>query len=114
MSRGGARVGAGRPAGAATKKTRELADAAALGVTPLEYLLKVMRGEIPNPPPAYLEAAKALLPYMHPRLAPTEQRQQQDDHVPLAERLKAYARQDAIEDSAGKVVEMRKDGTGGR
>jgi len=42
---GGARTGSGRKVGAATKKTREIADnlAADGGITPLEYLLQVMR-----------------------------------------------------------------------
>lgn len=80
--RGGARQGAGRKPGSATTKTREVADkAAAAGITPLEYMLKVMR----TPPKAGLkgsawvsavmlrfEAAKAAAPYMHPRLAAVE------------------------------------------
>lgn len=42
--RGGARKGAGRKAGSATIKTREIANgAAAAGLTPLEYMLEVMR-----------------------------------------------------------------------
>jgi hypothetical protein len=42
--RGGARVGAGRKAGSATKKTREIADkAAGQGITPLEVMLDNMR-----------------------------------------------------------------------
>lgn len=42
--RGGARKGAGRKPGAATKKTREIANKAAeAGVTPLEVMLENMR-----------------------------------------------------------------------
>ena len=42
--RGGARKNAGRKAGAATTKTREIADKAmAEGISPLEYMLQVMR-----------------------------------------------------------------------
>lgn len=80
--RGGARKGAGRKAGAATTKTREIADKAAeSGLTPLEFMLQVMRDE----PRADLEprdalqatamrfeAAKAAAPYVHPRLAAVE------------------------------------------
>ena len=80
--RGGKRVGAGRKKGSATKRTREIADRAAKeGITPLEFMLDVMRNE----PPAGLEpsdelkattlrfeAAKAAAPYMHPRLAAVE------------------------------------------
>ena len=43
---GGARKGAGRKAGSATKRTREIADKAAEnGITPLEFMLDVMRQE---------------------------------------------------------------------
>jgi hypothetical protein len=42
--RGGKRPGAGRPKGAATKRTREIADkAAAEGITPLDVMLSNMR-----------------------------------------------------------------------
>jgi len=80
--RGGARVGAGRKKGAATTKTREIADREMqAGLTPLEYMLQVMRRE---PSPALdakdmlaavvlrFEAAKASAPYMHPRLTAVE------------------------------------------
>ena len=80
--RGGARVGAGRKKGSATQKTREIADRAAEeGITPLEYMLQVMRTE-PNvdmEPRELLqaitlrfEAAKAAAPYIHPRLSAVE------------------------------------------
>ena len=79
---GGARKGAGRKKGAATRKTREIADKAAEeGITPLEFMLQVMRTE-PDPdldPRDLLqactlrfEAAKAAAPYIHPRLAAVE------------------------------------------
>lgn len=80
--RGGARQGAGRKTGAATKKTREIADkAAAGGITPLEFMLNLMREEPPETGDeramqAYVvmrfEAAKAAAPYIHPRLAAIE------------------------------------------
>jgi len=80
--RGGPRQGAGRKAGAATKKTREIADKAAdEGITPLEYMLNVMRAPDIKTDNAELlmeqtamrfEAAKAAAPYMHPRLAAVE------------------------------------------
>jgi hypothetical protein len=72
MARGGSRPGAGRPKGAATRRTREIADAALEeGLTPLEYLLNVMR----NPgldEARRIDAAKAAAPYVHPRLATVE------------------------------------------
>lgn len=82
-ARGGARQGAGRKAGSTTKKTREIAERAMADgdLTPLEYMLKVMRTEpSPEMEPRELmaafmlrfEAAKAAAPYMHPRLAAIE------------------------------------------
>lgn len=68
MARGGARPGSGRKKGGANKKTREVADAAAkAGVTPLEYLLSVMRSGATDV--LRFEAAKAAAPYIHPRLS---------------------------------------------
>ena len=79
---GGARLGSGRKLGSATKKTREIADRAMeSGISPLEYMLQVMRTDIPldfEPREAVaavtlrFEAAKAAAPYMHPRLQAIE------------------------------------------
>lgn len=72
--RGGKRPGAGRKKGSVTKH-RKLAHEATLKavgdeITPLEYLLGVMRND---PDEARrLDAAKAAAPYVHPRLAATE------------------------------------------
>lgn len=76
--RGGKRVGAGRKPGSKTKKTSEMAMKAAIeGVSPLEYMLNVMRQPIPENADALVkmqmvsqrfEAAKAAAPYVHPRL----------------------------------------------
>jgi hypothetical protein len=67
---GGKRQGAGRKPGVATKKTREVAERAATeGITPLEYILSVMRNPA-NEPAQRLDAAKAAAPYIHPRLTP--------------------------------------------
>ncbi len=74
MAHGGKRPGSGRPKGAATKKTREIADtAAAQGITPLEYLLSIVRDESLERPER-VDAAKAAAPYVHPRLATVEQK----------------------------------------
>lgn len=70
--RGGKRPGAGRKRGAITKRTQE-ATAAILagGLTPLEYMLGVMRDET-----AVVDRrddmAKAAAPYVHPKLAAIE------------------------------------------
>lgn len=67
--RGGARAGAGRKKGAATKRTREIADQAiAEGLTPLEYMLGILRDE-GQPQEARYMAAKDAAPYVHPRLS---------------------------------------------
>jgi len=74
MARGGARKGAGRPKGAASKKSQAIA-AIALheGISPLEVMLRAMRdhataGEWGKA--AFI--AKDAAPYVHPRLAAIE------------------------------------------
>lgn len=72
--RGGARKGAGRKAGSATQKTREIADkAAAAGITPLEVMLEAMNafrasGDLEKA----ASFAKDAAPYIHPKLAAIE------------------------------------------
>jgi hypothetical protein len=81
--RGGARKGAGRKPGAITQRTRDIANGIIEdgGVTPLEFMLQIMREEPPegaSPEVFYgtrnrqFEAAKAAAPYVHPRLAAVE------------------------------------------
>ena len=76
--RGGRRSGAGRKKGSLTAKTREIAEKASEeGITPLEYMLKVLRDSSEHEDPKVqvarealrFEAAKAAAPYIHPRLA---------------------------------------------
>ncbi|WP_051952573.1 hypothetical protein [Methylocapsa aurea] len=72
MARGGKRPGAGRRKGSTTTRTREIAERAfEEGVTPLEYMLSVMR-DIGAQPAVRLDAAKYCAPYVHPRLAAIE------------------------------------------
>lgn len=72
MARGGKREGAGRPAGAVTRKTREAAEAAlAEGLTPLEYMLSILRDESQDPERRMWAAEKAA-PYVHAKLASVE------------------------------------------
>ena len=54
-----------------------------------------------------LDAAKAALPYEKPRLVPAEVRPHEQE-ISLADRLKAYAREEEVEASGGKVVAMPK------
>ena len=98
--RGGARKGAGRKAGSATQKTREIADkAAAAGITPLEVMLENMDfahskastllqtiidsgADVPEGFDQFKEllrfrsiaqeCAKDAAPYIHPKLAAIE------------------------------------------
>lgn len=93
-ARGGARKGAGRKEGSATKKTREIADKAAEeGITPLQVMLKAMialydkaealaddeTGKLDGKDVSRLgllvaasNVAKDAAPYIHPRLAAIE------------------------------------------
>lgn len=69
MARGGKRDGAGRPAGAVTKRTREVAEkAASAGLTPLDYMLNVLRDDGAAKEDRMWAAEKAA-PYLHPKLA---------------------------------------------
>jgi hypothetical protein len=62
----------GRQKGVANKRTREIADAAVKeGLTPLEYMLAVLRDEKVDPERRDRMAAAAA-PYIHPRLANVE------------------------------------------
>lgn len=72
MARGGKRAGSGRKRGGKNTKSREIADkAAAQGITPLEYMLSILRD--PHAMPAdRFEAAKSAAPYIHPRLSAVE------------------------------------------
>lgn len=72
--RGGVRRGAGRPKGSPNKASaaREAAIKAS-GLTPLDYLLGVVRDQ-GVPRDARLEAARAAAPYVHPKLATIEHR----------------------------------------
>lgn len=71
MGRGGKRPGAGRPPGLRNKKTMEqVAAVQESGITPLDYMLSVMRAPTGTVEDAVrLDAAKAAAPYVHPRLS---------------------------------------------
>ena len=74
MAHGGKRQGAGRKAGAKTKRTQEIAaKASAEGITPLEVMVGAMREAWErNDKDAAARFAKDAAPYMHPRLAAVE------------------------------------------
>jgi hypothetical protein len=63
---------AGRKKGVPNKATIARQEAiAASGLTPLEYMLSMMRDEA-NEPAVRLDAAKFAAPYVHPKLASTD------------------------------------------
>ena len=98
IQRGGRRAGAGRPQGAATKRTREVANAAAAnGLTPLEYMLRLMRDEKVEQS-VRLDAAKSAAPFVHPRLSATTIRGDANEPLMLglssADELRAKVRGD--------------------
>jgi len=70
--KGGARSGAGRKKGSPNKKTAEVQKAVEeSGITPLDYMLQVMRDAI-NEPKERLSAAIAAAPYVHAKLSSVE------------------------------------------
>lgn len=72
MAHGGARSGAGRKKGAASKSNEEARrKAAESGETPLEYMLRVMRDETAETSRRD-DMAKAAAPYQHAKLSSTE------------------------------------------
>lgn len=74
MSRGGKRAGAGRKPGAPNKATAARQEAVeASGLTPLDYLLSVMRDEA-APREERVDAANKAAPYVHPKLSSVDHR----------------------------------------
>lgn len=71
---GGARPGAGRPKGSLNKKHSDmLASISESGLTPVEYMLSIMRNEQADTRDRAWAAEKAA-PYIHARPAPTANR----------------------------------------
>ena len=69
--KGGKRTGAGRKKGEPNKRTAEAqAMAESTGITPLEYMLSVMRGS--GDERMRMSAAVAAAPYVHAKLASIE------------------------------------------
>lgn len=69
---GGKRPGAGRPKGSANAATVAMVAAAARrGLTPVEYMLRVLHDENADPKERAWAAEKAA-PYVHPRPAPAQ------------------------------------------
>lgn len=70
--RGGKRPGAGRKPGV-SDKAKIAAQVAASGLSPLDFMLGVLRDES-QPFERRQDMAKAAAPYVHPRLATVEQK----------------------------------------
>ena len=61
--------GVGRKKGVPNKATAaKVAAVSASGMTPLDFLLSVMR-DVDNPLPVRIDAGKAAAPYVHPKLS---------------------------------------------
>jgi hypothetical protein len=72
MSHGGKREGAGRKPGARNTIARELIERVeSSGITPLEYVLSVLRDETADTERRD-DMAKAAAPFVHPRLTATK------------------------------------------
>lgn len=81
MARGGKREGAGRKKGGQNAKTKERLEAVCKdGLTPLEYMLQVLR-DAANDEAVRMDAAKAAAPYIHPKLSSVEHKG--DESAPL-------------------------------
>lgn len=74
MAHGGSRPNAGRKKGSLNARTQKVAERCAEeGITPLEYMLNIMR----DPTQEFqtrMDAAKSAAPYIHPKLASVEQK----------------------------------------
>lgn len=73
MARGGARAGAGRRKGGANRLTDEAVEKGTDGLSPLDYLLSILR-DVSEEPARRLDAAKAAAPYVHPKRQPVDDR----------------------------------------
>jgi hypothetical protein len=95
MPVGGKREGAGRPKGAVNKKTAEKIEAIeASGLTPLDYMLSVLRDES-RAEHTRMDAAKAAAPYVHARLSNVDQNTNHGGTVHIFETV--YERPDSAD-----------------
>lgn len=88
---GGERKGAGRKPGSANVRTREIANKAVeSGITPLEYLLQVMR-DVSEEPKQRLIAAQSAAPYIHAKLSSIEMSGPEGGDISIATRIEIVA-----------------------
>ena len=86
----------GRKKGTRNKKTQALLDRAYKGgIMPVEFMLKVMRDRKGYTPAERMDAAKAVAPYLRPRLSSVDQRtslQMEDDLTKLMREISEEGR----------------------
>lgn len=76
--------GQGRPKGAINKATaKRQAEVEASGLTPLDYMLAVMRDE-QQPAARRDDMAKAVAPYVHPKLAAVTHKGDENEPIRVA------------------------------
>ena len=106
MPRGGYRPGAGRKPGAKTKLTEQAIREAGEGITPLEFMLGLLRDESLDMLQRF-EAAKAAAPYVHARQIESQVQSENVNYnisdAPMSEDEweAEYAAEDAVEPAAG-------------
>ena len=112
MARGGLRPNAGRKKGSLNAKTQKVAERCfEEGITPLEYMLNVMR----DPTQEFdtrMDAAKNCAPYMHPKLASVEQKIEAEVNGTIYEWLTGTMA-DIGQSVADESSDVRRTGTGG-
>lgn len=112
--RGGKRAGAGRPKGAASRFSEaSRIKAAADGITPLEFMLAVLRDEELDRP-TRMDAAKAAAPYMHSRLEAVQHSGDPENPVNMVSRIERAiidpSSQDAEDSDAASVPSVNGEG----
>ncbi len=79
-NQGGKRTGAGRKKGEPNKRTAEaVASAESTGITPLEYMLDVMRNSTDDR--MRMSAAQAAAPYVHAKLSTVDVKSEHSGQV---------------------------------
>lgn len=100
---GGARPGAGRPQGSVNRRSAEtLALAMAEGLSPIEYMLEVLRDEEASPKDRQW-AAERSAPFVHPRPAPEPRR--------IEIKLPDTGTIDGVKEAARAVIQATANGT---
>jgi hypothetical protein len=108
MANGGARPGAGRKPGGRNKITQEAIAKASDGLSPLDYLLGVLR-DTEEEPARRMDAAKAAAPYCHARLATVDHKSSDGSMRPVAPTILAKLSSDALAEIVSAADEASKD-----